>query len=163
VAQAETVDGEEPAKEAEQEQKEPERNEKGQFKAKEKPAEFSPEQQQVFDRAFSKREAKIRREYEARIADLTSKQTGTAPDKPTIQPDAPPKRPELPKLSEFAGTLEDFDKEVGEYPAKLAAYLDAERQQKERVSSVEKRIGSKSSQNAQGSSRLHGRVQGVTG
>jgi hypothetical protein len=140
VAQAETVDGEEPAKEAEQEQKEPERNEKGQFKAKEKPAEFSPEQQQVFDRAFSKREAKIRREYEARIADLTSKQTGTAPDKPTIQPDAPPKRPELPKLSEFAGTLEDFDKEVGEYPAKLAAYLDAERQQKERVSSVQKRI-----------------------
>lgn len=138
AAKAETVDGKEPPKEAEQEKKEPERDEQGKFKAK--AAEFSPEQQEAFDRAFKKREAKLRREYDARIAELTSKQPSTALDKPETKPDAPPSRPELPKLSEYKGTIEEFDKEVSDYPAKLAAFLDAERQQKERISSVQKRL-----------------------
>ena len=136
----ETVDGKEPPKEAEQVKTEPERDGQGRFKAKEKAAEFSPEQQEAFDRAFKKREAKLRREYDARIAELTSKHTGTAPDKPTNTLDAPPTRPELPKLSEYKGTIEEFDKEVSEYPARLAAFLDLERQQKEHASSLEKRI-----------------------
>jgi hypothetical protein len=137
-AKAETVDGQEPPKEAEQAKKEPERDETGKFKAK--AAKLPPDVQEVFDRAFSKKEGKLRREYEARIAELTSKQTGTVPDKPANNPDAPPKRPELPKLSEYKGTLEEYDKEVADYPARLAAYLDSERQQKDRVESVQKRI-----------------------
>ena len=136
---SETVDGKEPPKEAEQD-KEAERDERGKFKAKEKTAEFTPEQQEAFDRAFRKREAKLRREYEARIAELTSKQPGTAPDKPETKPDAPPKRPELPKLSEYKGTIEEFEKETADYPARLQAFLDAERQHNEKVTSLQKRL-----------------------
>jgi hypothetical protein len=136
--EAKSPEGEEPSKEAEQEKKGPDRDEQGKFKAKEAKIEFSPEQQAAFDKAFSRREAKLRREYEARIAEISTTK-GTEPVK-TETSTAAPKRPELPKLLEYKGTIEEFDKEVSEYPAKLAAYLDSERQQKEHASSIQKRI-----------------------
>jgi len=47
--------------------------------------------------------------------------------------EAHPNRPELPKLSEFMGTIEEYDRAVAEYPAKLQAFMNAERQVWERL------------------------------
>lgn len=133
---AKPQEGKEPSKEAEQEKKEPQRDEQGKFKK----VEFSAEQQDVFDREFRKKEAKLRREYEARIAEI-SKQRETAPTKQPVAATAPPnEEPKLPKLSEFAGTVEEFEKEVAEFPAKHAAWVDAQRTQSERTNSVKQKL-----------------------
>jgi hypothetical protein len=137
AAQAETVEGQEPPKDAEQEKEDKERDEKGKFRKK---VEFSPEQQEAFDRAFRKREAKLRREFEERYVPKSEVQATPAVKAETADANEPPKRPELPKLSEYKGTIEEFDKETAEYPAKYAAYLEAERQSQERAHSVQQRL-----------------------
>lgn len=136
----ETVEGQEPS-EAEQETGK-ERDEHGKFKAKEDEALFSPEQQKAFDRAFRKREAKLRREYEDRLAQASSNTQATDPAKEPENADesSEPKRPELPKLADYQGTIEEYDKEVAEYPAKLQAFLDAQRQTAEKQTAFKKRL-----------------------
>src|ERR1039458_4871211 len=116
----ETEEGKEPS--PEQEKKERERDEQGKFKAPEKEPLFNAEQQKAFDRAFSKREAKIRREFEDRYK--TSVPQGTQPVK-TAENIVPtePQRPEPPKLSTYKGTVEEYDKELADFPAKLQAFL----------------------------------------
>lgn len=136
-AKAETVEGKEPSKEAEQEKAEQERDEQGKFRKK---VEFTPEQQEAFDRAFRKREAKLRREFEERYAKTSEAQATPAEKAETADADETPTRPELPKVSEFKGTLEEYDKAVAEYPAKLQAFLDHERQSQERAQSVAQRL-----------------------
>jgi len=133
TSEAKPQEGKEPSKEAEQDK---ERDEHGKFKAREPKVEFTPEQQAAFDKAFSRREAKIRREYEAKIAEL-GKTQGTEPVK--TETSTAPQKPELPKLSEYKGTIEEYEKEVKDYPARLAAYLEAERQHSERIASLERR------------------------
>lgn len=141
--EGETVEGKEPS-ETEQEKIERERDEKGKFKAKseEKDPLFTPEQQKAFDKAFAKREAKLRREYETRYATQTSSSPqGTAPAKePETVATGEPQKPELPKLSTYKGTVEEYEKELGEYPAKLEAFYQAQRKVQERAASVEKRM-----------------------
>lgn len=138
-----TVEGKEPS-ETEQEKTERERDEKGKFKAKseEKDPLFTPDQQKAFDKAFAKREAKLRREYETRYATQTSSSPqGTAPAKePETVATGEPQKPELPKLSTYKGTVEEYEKELGEYPAKLEAFYQAQRKVQEQSASVQKRL-----------------------
>jgi hypothetical protein len=133
---SETVEGKEPS-ETEQEKKERERDDRGKFAKK---VEFSPEQQEAFDRAFRKKEAKLRREFEQRYAAQTSVPQATAAEKPETAANAEPKKPELPKLSTYKGTVEEYDKEVADYPAKLQAFLDSQSQYRDRVNTISKRI-----------------------
>src|ERR1051326_8488733 len=80
----ETVEGKEPS---ETEQKTgQERDEQGKFRAKE-PL-FNEEQQKAFDNAFRKREAKLRREYEERLAEASkhSSKEATAADETPDEP-----------------------------------------------------------------------------
>ncbi|MCU1301956.1 MAG: hypothetical protein JWQ87_2240 [Candidatus Sulfotelmatobacter sp.] len=138
-----TADGQEPPKETEQEKQERERDEQGKFKAGEKEALFTPEQQKAFDKAFRKREAKIRQELQSQYAAQTSVAQGTAPVKlPETAADANgvPQRPEPPKLSTYKGTLEEYEKELTGYPAKLQAFIDATNQHQSRIQAVEKRM-----------------------
>lgn len=132
----ETAEGQEPSKtEQEKPEHEPERDEKGKFKA----AEFTPEQQATFDRAFRRKEAKLRREYEERIAALEAQ--GKAPGKePEAAENLEPKRPEPPKLADYPGTIEEYQKEVDEYPAKLQGYLEAQRQFNDRQNTIKTRL-----------------------
>lgn len=132
----ETVEGKEPS-ESEQAKQERERDEKGKFAKK---VEFSPEQQEAFDKAFRKREAKLRRELEEHYAAKTSAPQATAAaEKPDTA--AEPQRPEPPKLSTYKGSVEEFEKELSEeYPKKLQAWLDAQSQHRSRVSEITKRV-----------------------
>ena len=133
----ETEEGKEPS--PEQEKKERERDEQGKFKAPEKERLFTAEQQKAFERAFSKREAKIRREFEDRYK--TSVPQGTQPVK-TAENTAPtePQRPEPPKLSTYKGTVEEYDKELADFPAKLQAFLTAQRIHEDRTAALQKRL-----------------------
>jgi len=135
----ETEEGKEPS--IEQEKKERERDEQGKFKAPEKEPLFNAEQQKAFDRAFSKREAKVRREFEDRYAAKTSVPQGTAPVK-TQENAAPtePQRPEPPKLSTYKGTVEEYDKELADFPAKLQAFLDAQHAHQDKMNALQKRL-----------------------
>jgi hypothetical protein len=138
--EAKTEEGKEPPK-AEQAETGTERDEHGKFKAKDKEPLFTPEQQTAFDKAFRKREAKIRREYEDRIAAIESaKQQGTAPAKEPEETAAEPKRPEPPKLADYSGTVEEYEKELSEYPAKLQAYFDAQRSSQERGRAIQEKL-----------------------
>lgn len=130
----------EPVKESgETEQEKQERDDKGKFSKK---VEFTPEQQEAFDRAFRKREAKLRREFEQQYAAKTSVVQPTAGEKPET---AAPTRPEPPKLSTYKGTIEEFEKELAEYPAKLQAFHDATSQQQQKRQSIEKKLSSSES------------------
>jgi hypothetical protein len=141
----ETAEGKEPST-TEQEKQTRERDEKGKFVASEKKAGeeplFNPEQQKAFDKAFRKREAKLRQEFETRYAQTSAPQATAADKTPETTADAnqEPKRPELPKLSTYKGTVEEYDKELAEYPAKLQAFLDAQSQHRSRMSAIEKRL-----------------------
>ena len=129
--------------EAEQEAK-PERAEDGKFKAKEtKEPLFTPEQQKAFDKAFARREAKLRREFEEQLAAKTSSNTqGAAPAKEPTKEAAStePQPPEIPDITTFAGTAEEFQKALKDYPAQLAAYLEAKRTHEESQKSLAKRL-----------------------
>jgi hypothetical protein len=121
AAQAETVDGEEPAKEAEQEQRESDRDSKGRFAAKPK-VEFNPDQQEILNREIKRAkdigrrqaEETLRGEYEKKYAPKTSETQVTAADKKpryTAQDflsQTPPPEPEEPIIMQFDGTLEQF-------------------------------------------------------
>jgi hypothetical protein len=134
----ETADGQEPPK-VEQEKPEQERDADGKFKPKEPM--FSADQQKAFDRAFAKREAKLRREYDERIAAIeSSTKQATPPAKEATQAAAEPTPPELPNLATFQGTAEEYDKLLKEYPKKLEAYLEATRQSKEQQQSLQQKI-----------------------
>lgn len=130
------------ASEAEQEKQKADEN--GKVKAKDdKEPLFTPDQQKAFDKAFARREAKLRREYDERIAALESqKSQGAAPAKePTKEAaSSEPQAPELPDITTFQGTAEEFQKALKEYPAKFAAYLDAKRQAEESQKSLQKRL-----------------------
>ena len=142
--------------ETEQEKQERERDKEGKFAKK---VEFSPEQQEAFDRAFRKREAKLRREFEQQYAAKTSAVQPTAGEKPTTAAETgEPKRPELPTLSKYAGTLEQFEKEVTEYPAKLQAFLDSQRQVQEKQTSVQKRLNDSESKTIKSPPGLQRRI-----
>ena len=134
----ETDDGKEPPK-TEQE-KAQERDDQGKFKAKE-PL-FDEAQQKAFDRAFAKREAKLRREYDERIAALESSTIRPTPAAKEATPAAPsePTPPEIPNLVTFKGTAEEYDKLLNEYPKKLEAYLDAQRSVKEKQQTLQQKI-----------------------
>lgn len=124
----ETVASQEPA-ETEQEKEERERDEQGKFKAKDKEPLFNDAQQKEFDRAFKKREAKIRREYEDKLAAQTSSNTqGMAPAKePATAAVSEPQPPDFPDITSWTGTAEEYSAAAKQYPAKLAAFLDAKR------------------------------------
>lgn len=131
------------AKEAsETEQEKQERDEQGKFKAKEKEPLFSADQQKAFDRAFAKREAKLRREFDEQIAaQKSSSAQVTAPAKePEKAASSEPAAPELPDITTFDGTAEQFQAALKEYPAKLKAYLDATRQYEEGVKTIQKKL-----------------------
>ena len=140
--EAKTAEVTEPSK-SEQEQKQ-EREQDGKFKAKDKEPLFSAEQQKAFDRAFAKREAKLRREFEEQFAALkTSSSTqDAAPAKEPTKEAATtePQPPEIPDITTFAGSAEEFQKALKEYPAKLAAYLKAQAQHEESTKSLQKRL-----------------------
>lgn len=129
--------------EAEQEQKQ-EREQDGKFKAKDKEPLFSADQQKAFDRAFAKREAKLRREFEEQIAALKTSSTtqATAPAKEPTKEAATtePQPPEIPDITTFPGSAEEFQKALKEYPAKLAAYLKAQSEHEASVKSLQKRL-----------------------
>lgn len=139
---AETAEGKEPSQ-AEQE-KQQERDEAGKFKAKdEKEPLFTPEQQKAFDKAFARREAKLRREFDEKIAAKTSSTTqGAAPaNEPTKEAaNSEPQAPEIPDITTFQGTTEEFQKALKEYPAKLAAYLEVKRSHEETAKSIQKKL-----------------------
>jgi hypothetical protein len=127
--------GEEPVTEQE---KAKERDDKGKFTKK---VEFSTEQQEVFDREFRKREAKIRREFEQKYAAQPSEVQPTAGEKQTSAAESTePKRPEPPDISTYSGTLEEFNAELKAYPAKLQAFLDAKHEYTQRVQSVQQKL-----------------------
>lgn len=139
--EAKTAEVTEPSK-SEQEQKQ-ERAEDGKFKAKDKEPLFSAEQQKAFDNAFKKREAKLRREFEEQIAAI--KKSSTTQDTTPAKESAPaassePQPPEIPDITTFAGSAEEFQKALKEYPAKLAAYLKAQAQHEESTKSLQKRL-----------------------
>jgi tetratricopeptide (TPR) repeat protein len=158
VAQAETVDGEEPAKEAEQEKAGPDRDDQGKFRKK---VEFSPEQQEVLNREIKRAKEKARREAEQQYTAKTSVTQATAAEvKPEnaataesahFNPDGSPKEPKPPKhpgkLRDYPGTieeydtaLEEFDKAFEVYPAQKAAFIEATRQYSSRKATVDKRL-----------------------
>jgi hypothetical protein len=140
--EAKTAEGQEPSPE-EQEKLAQERDESGKFKAKEKEPLFTADQQKAFDKAFARREAKLRREFEEQIAAVKSSTTqGTAPAKePTKEAaSSEPAPPELPDITTFQGTTEEFQKLTKEYPAKLAAYLEAKRHIEESNKSLQKKL-----------------------
>lgn len=131
----ETAEGKEPS-EAEQKTGQ-ERDENGQFKAK--PL-FNDEQQKVFDREFRKREAKLRRELEDERQTSKQQATTAAKESENLDDASEPKRPELPKLADYKGTIEEYDKEVAEYPDKLRGFLDAQRQSQEQTKTLRTRL-----------------------
>lgn len=127
---------------ASQSEQDKERDEQGKFKAKNEPL-FTPDQQKAFDKAFARREAKLRREYDERIAAIESKQSqGAAPAKEPTQEAASsePQPPEIPDITTFAGTAEEFQQALKDYPAKLAAYLDVKRTHEESAKTLAKRL-----------------------
>ena len=128
--EAKPQEGQEPSKEAEQV------DEQGKVKAKE-PL-FTEDQQKAFDKAFAKRERKLRAEFERQIADLTSKSSGKPPVEKATS--APNEEPKLPKLSEFSGTVEEFENAVSEFPAKHAAWMEVQRRQAEKTVSVQQKL-----------------------
>jgi hypothetical protein len=121
--------------ETEQEKEARERDEKGKFAKK---VEFTPEQQEAFDRAFRKREAKLRREFEDKYAAKTSAPQVTATEKQATAA-TEPQRPEPPKLSTYEGTLEAYETELADYPAKLQAWVDAQNEHKQRAKTIEEK------------------------
>ena len=129
---AETVEGKEPS-ETEQEKKAQERDEKGKFAKK---VEFSPEQQEILNREIAKAKRQARREVEA--APRSVPQATAAEEEP--EDAAEPVRPEPPKLSSYTGTVAEYEKELEEYPAKLAAYLDAQHEFENRVTTIQGKL-----------------------
>jgi len=153
------------ASEAEQEQKQ-ERTEDGKFKAKDKEPLFSAEQQKAFDKAFARREAKLRREFEEQIAAIKSSTTqGAAPAKEPSKEAAAsePQPPEIPDITTFAGTAEEFQKALKEYPAKLAAYLEAKRQVEESTKSLQKRLSESEAKAKKAHADYEELVEGLVG
>ncbi len=128
-SEAKPQDGQEPPKKAEQE-------EPGKVAAKD-PL-FTEDQQKAFDKAFAKRERKIRAEFERQIAELTSKSSGKPPAEKATS--APPEEPKLPKLSTFEGTVEDYERAVSDFPAKHAAWMEVQRLQNDRAVTVHQKL-----------------------
>jgi len=130
--------------EAEQEQ-EQERSEDGKFKAKKEPL-LTQEQ---FDRAFRKREGKLRREYDEKIAALESKlQQVQAPAKkpPTNAATSEPREPELelPDLETFTGTFEEYKQVIRErtqqHAEKVAEFRETRRKNEETKKGLIKKL-----------------------
>jgi hypothetical protein len=153
TAKAGSSEGEQPSEteQEKQEREKQERDDKGKFKAGEKKTSddplFTPEQQKAFDNAFRKREAKLRREFEQRYAARTSENTqDTPPAKAaaaaaeTTDASGEPKPPTPPNLTTWTGTVEQYDRALGEFPAKLKAFYDAQRQQEQQTAVLQDRL-----------------------
>lgn len=129
--------------ETEQEKEERERDEQGKFKKRIK---FDSDQQAEVDRIVKKRLAEdraSRRNREPEPAAQTSvAHQGTPPVKEAVA--AAPQNelvpPKIPNLNTWAGTAEEYEKAVDEYPVKLEAYLDAKRQFQEQGQALSKRL-----------------------
>lgn len=136
---AETVEGKEPS-ETEQEKQERERDEKGKFAKK---VEFSPEQQEVFNREIKRAKAKARTEFEQQLAAKTSE---TPKVTPTVQEAAAapesnePLPPELPNLDTWTGTIAEYNAAAKSFPAKFTAFLDAKRQSEQNAQALNQRL-----------------------
>lgn len=139
----ETVEGQGPS-ETEQEKQERERDEAGKFKAKDKEPLFTPEQQKAFDRAFAKREAKLRAEFDQRFAAQTSVPPQVQPPAQkapaAVEESNEPLPPAIPNLNTWSGTIEEYNSAVEQYPAKLKAYFDAQRQMEQQTHAIQSRL-----------------------
>jgi hypothetical protein len=105
----------------EQEKEAKERDEKGKFAKK---VEFSTEQQEVFDREFRKREAKIRREFEQKYAAKHSEVQPTAGEKQTYcrrRPNPSDLSPQTSRL--MSGTLEELQCRTESLSSETASLL----------------------------------------
>lgn len=150
---AETVEGKEPS-ETEQEKQERERDEAGKFTKK---AEFNADQQKVLNREIAKAKnaerakarAEIQAEFEQRYAAKTSDTPkGTPPvQEAAAAPDTnEPMPPDIPNLNAWTGTIEEYDAAVKQYPAKLKAFMNAQRQHEQSTQALTQRLATSEAQ-----------------